>query len=56
MISGVGGGPSARYKQPDVQTDTHHSDQISRSARRDGATKKIQKSSEVYGFTVESKI
>ena len=38
MISGGrGGGPSVRYKR----TDTCHSDQISRSARRDGATKNL---------------
>ena len=34
MIFFFGGGPSVRYRQ----TDTRHSDQISRSARRDGAT------------------
>ena len=38
------GGPSVRYKhtdnQPTRHTDTRHSDQISRSARRDGATNK----------------
>ena len=40
MISGgPGGRGGGRYKQLDVQTDTRHSDQISRSARRDGATK-----------------
>ena len=32
---GGGGSPSVRYRQQ----DTRHSDQISRSARRDGATK-----------------
>ena len=40
---GGGGGPSVRYRQPNqpnVQTDRRHSDQISRSARRDGATNK----------------
>ena len=40
---GGGGGPSVRYRRMYNQTDTHHSDQISRSARRDGATKKRTK-------------
>ena len=35
----VGGGPSVRYKRTYNRTDTRHRDQISRSARRDGATK-----------------
>ena len=46
----VGGGcPSVRYKR----TDTRHSDQIRRSARRDGATKKKERI--IYGVKHPSK-
>ena len=38
---GGGGGGSLCEIQTYVQPDTRHSDQISRSARRDGATKKV---------------
>ena len=36
---GGGGGPSVRYRCTTGHTDTRHSDQISRSTHRDGATK-----------------
>ena len=38
---GEGGLPSVRYRRTDRQPDTRHSDQISRSACRDGATKNV---------------
>ena len=40
---GGGGGESLCEIQTDRQPDTRHSDQISRSARRDGATKNLTK-------------
>ena len=45
---GGGRGPSVRYRWTYNRTDTRHSDQISRSARRDGATKNTIDFSDKY--------
>ena len=51
MISGGGGGGgSVRYKQPDNWTDTRYSDQISRSARRDGPTTNNTSQQTIYNL------